>query len=176
MQRGERLAFVWCVLSLVSLLGFARSAAQDEPAATEQTTQEAPAAETRDEIDVNIKDMDMQVSLPSRELIIFDPKIDRDPFDSLIKGLGPENPPGGNSPNFIPISDLTLKGIMRVPNGYLAIFMGVNGKSYLLKEGDRVYDGTIMRIEENKVVFKKPIYTIYGTVKKTEIIEIPLHM
>jgi hypothetical protein len=88
----------------------------------------------------------------------YDPGNRRDPFKSLLlatdrpefRGPRPEGVPG------LLIDELDLKGIFRTSRGYVAQVTAANQKkSYLLKEGDQLYDGDVVSINRNEVVFKQ---------------------
>jgi len=88
----------------------------------------------------------------------YDPGNRRDPFKSLL--IAPGRPEfRGPRPEGIPgllIDEIDLKGIFRTARGYVAQVNASNQKkSYLLKEGDQLYDGDVMSIGKNEVVFKQ---------------------
>ncbi len=74
------------------------------------------------------------------------------------------------------ISEIALKGVMKVPDGFLAIFEGRDGKSYLLQEGDAVLDGKVKRIGRNQVTFEQVILDPFGRPKEKKEIVVNLHM
>lgn len=54
------------------------------------------------------------------------------------------------------IDETDLTGIFRTSKGYVAQVKPRNqSKSYLLKEGDQLYDGDVVSISRNEVVFKQ---------------------
>ena len=74
----------------------------------------------------------------------YDPGNRRDPFKSLLRGTGaPEF--RGPRPEGIPgllIDEIDLTGIFRTPQGSVAQVKAANQeKSYLIQEGDQLYDG-----------------------------------
>ena len=88
----------------------------------------------------------------------YDPGNRRDPFKSLL--IAPDRPEfRGPRPEGIPgllIDEIDLKGIFRTARGYVAQVNASNQKkSYLLKEGDQLYDGDVRSIGKNEVVFKQ---------------------
>jgi hypothetical protein len=88
----------------------------------------------------------------------YDPGNRRDPFKSLL--AAPDRPElRGPRPEGIPgllIDDIALTGIFRTPKGFVAQVKASNqNKSYLLKEGDQLYDGDVVSINRNEVVFKQ---------------------
>jgi hypothetical protein len=87
----------------------------------------------------------------------YDPGNRRDPFKSLL--TGPERPERGPRPEGIPgllIDEIQLLGIWRTPRGYVAQIRAAN-KSYLLREGDQLFDGDVVTIQKNEVVFKQQV-------------------
>lgn len=85
----------------------------------------------------------------------YDPAGRRDPFRSLLAGrareeLG-ERPPGLLG---MGVEEIKLQGIIKLPEGYVAMVQGVDNLSYLIKPGTVLYDGTVEKIEPGKVTFK----------------------
>lgn len=88
----------------------------------------------------------------------YDPAGRRDPFRSLLvreqnKG-GLERPPGIAG---ISIDDLVVHGIWKTKAGYVAQVRGTDNKSYLIRSGDLLYDGEVVRVGPNEVVFRQNI-------------------
>jgi hypothetical protein len=88
----------------------------------------------------------------------YDPGNRRDPFKSLLSA--PDRPEfRGPRPEGIPgllIDEIDLTGIFRTSRGFVAQVVAANQKkSYLLKEGDQLYDGDVVSINRNEVVFKQ---------------------
>lgn len=88
----------------------------------------------------------------------YDPGSRRDPFRSLIaaknkaerRGALPEGIPG------LLIEELDLTGIFRTSRGFVAQVLASNKeKSYLIREGDQLYDGDVVSITQQEVVFKQ---------------------
>ncbi len=88
----------------------------------------------------------------------YDPAGRRDPFRSLL--VRPEKGMLGQRPAGIPgiaIEDVVLQGIWRTRAGYVAQVRGTDNKSYLLRAGDQLYDGEVLRIGPNEVTFRQNI-------------------
>jgi len=90
----------------------------------------------------------------------YDPGNRRDPFKSLLAGADrPEF--RGPRPEGIAgllIDEIDLTGIFRTSKGFVAQVVAANQKkSYLLKEGDQLYDGDVVSINRNEVVFKQVV-------------------
>ncbi len=84
----------------------------------------------------------------------------RDPFKSLLQD---QNKPDlrGPRPEGIPgllIDEIDLSGIYRTKKGWVAQVKAANqNKSYLLRVGDQLYDGDVVEIRSNEVVFKQVV-------------------
>jgi hypothetical protein len=66
----------------------------------------------------------------------------------------------GPRPDGVPgllIDEIQITGIFRTRNGYVAQVRGALPKSYLLKEGDQVFDGDVVLIEAREVTFKQVV-------------------
>jgi hypothetical protein len=90
----------------------------------------------------------------------------RDPFESLVnRGTGKAAPnlPAGKAG--LQVSTLRLDGIVRAPNGMIAVVSNPQARTYFLREGDHLYDGSVEKItmdgvafhEEGKDAFGKPV-------------------
>jgi len=91
----------------------------------------------------------------------------RDPFESLVGRQqaqgGEKNLPPGKAG--LQVSTLRLDGIVRAPNGMIAVVANPQQRTYFLREGDKLYDGTVEKIsmegvtfhEEGKDAFGKPV-------------------
>ena len=101
---------------------------------------------------------------PERE-----PKIARrDPFESLV---GREQAAAAAAKNLPPgkaglqVSTLRLDGVVRAPNGMIAVVSNPQSRTYFLREGDQLYDGRVEKIamdgvsfhEVGKDAFGKPV-------------------
>jgi Tfp pilus assembly protein PilP len=91
----------------------------------------------------------------------------RDPFESLLShtqgGKSNANLPPGKAG--LQVSTLRLDGIVRAPNGMIAVVSNPQSRTYFLREGDHLYDGSVEKIsmdgvsfhEEGKDAFGKPV-------------------
>jgi len=88
----------------------------------------------------------------------YDARGRRDPFVSLAAGLNilpPDMRPPGLSGMLI--QEVSLHGIVKTTEGYIAMIQGTDNKSYFARIGERLYDGTIEVIDNEKVVFLQEI-------------------
>jgi type IV pilus assembly protein PilP len=80
----------------------------------------------------------------------------RDPFESLI---GREQAAAAAAKNLPPgkaglqVSTLHLDGIVRAPNGMIAVVSNPQSRTYFLREGDQLYDGRVEKISMDSVSF-----------------------
>jgi len=68
----------------------------------------------------------------------------KDPFQ-------PESLPGGEE--LLNVSEAKLLGIIKTDEGNIALLQDRRGVGYVLKEGDRVRNGRVVRIESDRVIF-----------------------
>jgi hypothetical protein len=92
----------------------------------------------------------------------------RDPFESLVgrqkaqAEMAKNLPPGKAG---LQVSTLRLDGIVRAPNGMIAVVTNPQARTYFLREGDKLFDGEVEKIlmdgvsfhEEGKDAFGKPV-------------------
>ena len=92
----------------------------------------------------------------------------RDPFESLVmrqqaeKNAAAVLPPGKAG---LQVSTLRLDGIVKAPNGMIAVVTNPQSRTYFLREGDQLYDGRVEKIamdgvsfhEMGKDAFGKPV-------------------
>jgi hypothetical protein len=136
MKQGFRLA-VFCILTLTALMVFATP----EPSqfVLLQTQDKAERkADQPESYDINY---------------LYDPAGRRDPFVNLLKGIkagGKKVPKGA-----LTVGDAKVVGITKNKEGYVAIIVGADNKARFMKTGDKLYDGQIIGIETDKVIFRQ---------------------
>ena len=80
----------------------------------------------------------------------------RDPFESLVarqqaqKNISEKLPPGKAG---LQVSTLRLDGIVKAPNGMIAVVTNPQLRTYFLREGDQLYDGRVEKIAMDGVSF-----------------------
>ncbi len=80
----------------------------------------------------------------------------RDPFESLVgrdkaAADAAKNLPPGKAG--LQVSSLRLDGIVRAPNGMIAVVTNPQARTYFLREGDQLYDGRVEKIAMDNVSF-----------------------
>jgi hypothetical protein len=92
----------------------------------------------------------------------------RDPFESLIGRKQAQDAMLKNLPigkAGLQVSTLRLDGVVKAPNGMIAVVANPQQRTYFLREGDQLYDGKVEKIsmegvtfhEEGKDAFGKPV-------------------
>src|SRR5208337_5195208 len=82
----------------------------------------------------------------------------RDPFESLVgrekaqAELSKNLPPGKAG---LQVASLRLDGIVKAPNGMIAVVTNPQARTYFLREGDQLYDGRVEKIAMDSVSFHR---------------------
>jgi len=150
-----RAARLLAVLMLLTATGVARGQAPAPAPSPPPATPAESAAQDKEKIDAMLAEEEQVLEGTG---YTYDPGTRRDPFKSLLagsdkpllRGPRPEGIPG------LMIDEVDLTGIFKTVKGYVAQVQASNkGKSYLLHEGDQLYDGDVVSIGDTEVVFKQ---------------------
>jgi type IV pilus assembly protein PilP len=138
----------------------------------------APAPPTGQAPDTIKQILDQELE-PAPGGYTYNPQGRRDPFVSLLKPVGPTSqpirPPG--MAGFL-IQEVALKGIVKTSGegmgpaekpGYIAMFLGTDGKSYFVNVGQRLYDGEIIAVDAANVTFRQEVTDPLSPVRTREI-------
>jgi Tfp pilus assembly protein PilP len=127
--------------------------------ATSKTTTTATTAKPNPEqaIQQSLQEILEEPSAP--DAYHYDPQGRRDPFQSLI-GPAPKLQPGQRPPGppgFL-IDEIKIQGVVKTrQQGLVAMVNGPDNKGYLVKVGDKVLDGEVIRITPTSVVFRQEV-------------------
>jgi Tfp pilus assembly protein PilP len=79
----------------------------------------------------------------------------RDPFETLLKSTAGSGPPQNLPPGKagLMVGTLQIEGIVSGASGMIAIVSNPQQRVYFLKEGDKLYDGSIERITLEAITF-----------------------
>jgi Tfp pilus assembly protein PilP len=104
----------------------------------------------------------------------YNPEGRRDPFVSLLRrggaGLGPTV--GGVRPAGLAgleTAEVTLKGTIQSQGGYVGILQGADNKTYIVRAGDRLLDGTVRSITPNVLVILQQVNDPLSLEKQREV-------
>lgn len=101
----------------------------------------------------------------------YDPAGRRDPFVSLL-GRGSDPRSAANRPSGLAgvlIGEAVITGIVRGSGGYTAFLRAPDNRTYIIKGGERLMDGTVKSITEGVVVFSQDVNDPLSLVKQREI-------
>jgi len=105
----------------------------------------------------------------------YDPQGRRDPFVSLLRRGGDversgaaigARPPGLAG---LESSEVTLKGTLASQGSYVAILQGSDNKTYIVKAGDKLLDGTIRAITPDSMVITQAVTDPLSLEKTREV-------
>ncbi|CAN5720101.1 hypothetical protein BH18ACI5_BH18ACI5_21850 [soil metagenome] len=100
----------------------------------------------------------------------YQPEGRRDPFISLL-GRGSDPASGGTRPSGLPgllIDELLIKGIINDRSGFVAMIQGPDNKTYMVRPGEKLMDGSVKSITGDSVVFSQDVSDPLSTVKQRE--------
>jgi Tfp pilus assembly protein PilP len=86
------------------------------------------------------------------------PAVRRDPFDTLLTkarvgNATPENLPPGKAG--LIVETLQINGVVHSPNGMIAIVSNAQQRVYFLRDGDKLYDGSVEKIALDAISFNE---------------------
>jgi Tfp pilus assembly protein PilP len=104
----------------------------------------------------------------------------RDPFVSLQRPVAADRGPKTRKPGMegFLIQEVALKGVVKTDgggmgiaaqSGFIAVFLGADGKSYFVKNGQRLYDGVITSVDATSVTFRQDVTDPLSPVKSREV-------
>jgi type IV pilus assembly protein PilP len=101
----------------------------------------------------------------------YEPEGRRDPFVSLLaRGSDPTSaasrPPGVAG---LLINEVIVKGIVRDRSGFIAMVQAPDNKTYIVRGGDKLMDGTVKSITADTVVFSQDVNDPLSLVKQREV-------
>lgn len=142
------------LIAAVGFLWFGAAVAQAQNAPTPAPTPAPAPAASPQSLGQTLLEQD-ELSNTGRAYT-YDPAGRRDPFRSLLvrseSRAGGPRPPGIAG---ISVDDLIIQGTWKTKAGYVAQIRGTDNKSYLLRAGDLLYDGEVLRVSSNEVTFRQ---------------------
>jgi type IV pilus assembly protein PilP len=144
-------------VALLIVLAAAAASAQEKPAAQAPPLAAGLAA--------------AQAPAPA---FVYNPEGRRDPFVSLVKrasesrGRQSKQPATGGVSGFL-VSELTLKGIMRSQNDFVALVAGPDARTYLIRVNDRLLDGIVRAITADTLVCLQDVNDPLSLTKQREV-------
>jgi Tfp pilus assembly protein PilP len=108
---------------------------------------------------------------PAPPAFNYDPAGRRDPFISLV-GRGTVADPNAVRPPGVPgmlINEINVKGIMKEQSGFVALVQGPDKKTYAVRPGQRLLDGSVKAITQDTIVFSQDVNDPLSVVKQKEV-------
>lgn len=170
--RGHAGAGRWANIARTLLLGLALALLFGHPMMAQEEAQfdESPAggeADASDEAattdfeqidDILAEDEEV---LAGFQTYAYDPGTRRDPFRSLLLQSGPNELPEGERPDGVAgllIDEILIEGVYVTGEGPVAQVQTASDEtSYLLRPGDQLWDGDVVSISLQEVIFKQSI-------------------
>jgi|SRR5581483_11086745 len=95
----------------------------------------------------------------------------RDPFVSEVVERSSSVPENCAGKKCLVIDQMVLRGIVRTASGMIAVVATGANKAYFLKEKDPVFNGMVMKITGDSVVFKERTIDNVGHVGSREVVK-----
>ncbi len=98
----------------------------------------------------------------------------RDPFVSPVvraSGGGPGGPVCSTGKRCLMISEMVLRGIVRTQSGMIAVVSNAANRAYFLKENDPVFNGSVVKITGDSVIFKENMVDNLGRESSREVVK-----
>lgn len=94
----------------------------------------------------------------------------RDPFrNPMLVAAVPVNLPPGKAG--LIIAQLRVDGIVRAPSGMLAVVTNTSKRTYFLREGDQLYDGSVQKIGSESITFQENTKDLFGRAITREVVK-----
>jgi type IV pilus assembly protein PilP len=112
---------------------------------------------------------------PAQQGFAYDPEGRRDPFVSLL-GRGGTTGRGGDPAAARPtglaglgVNEVTMRGTVQSREGFVAILQGADQKTYIVRPGDKLYDGVVRTITPTEMVFLQQVNDPLSLEKQREV-------
>jgi len=119
----------------------------------------APAAENKPPVEDSKKDEPKAFSLTGR----------RDPFISPVVGHISGGSGCSTGKRCLAVDQIVLTGVVKSENGMIAVVVNALNKAYFLRENDPVFNGYVVKITGDSIVFKETIQDDLGKSLTREI-------
>lgn len=86
----------------------------------------------------------------------------RDPFVSPVVTMGAVGSGCSSGKRCLAIDQIALKGVVKSDNGMIAVVVNAMDKAYFLRENDPVFNGYVVKITGDSIVFKETFHDKLG--------------
>jgi hypothetical protein len=95
----------------------------------------------------------------------------RDPFVSVIRSEPAQSVGCATGKRCLVVGDIALKGVVRSPAGMIAVVENGQRKTYFLHENDPVFNGQVVKIEPDAIVFRETVVDRAGHESSREVVK-----
>lgn len=103
----------------------------------------------------------------------YDPEGRRDPFVSLLKGgtdtRSARSAGGVEGIAGLSVDEISVRGVVAGRGGYIAMVQGPDNKTFLVRQNDRLLDGTVKTVTAQGLVVLQEVNDPLSLVKQKEI-------
>lgn len=86
----------------------------------------------------------------------------RDPFISPVVNLGAVGSGCSTGKRCLAIDQIALRGVVKSDNGMIAVVVNAMDKAYFLRENDPVFNGYVVKITGDSIIFKETFHDKLG--------------
>jgi len=95
----------------------------------------------------------------------------RDPFVSPVVSQGASGSGCSTGKKCLEIGAINLRGVVRSENGFIAVVTNNMNKAYFLRESDPVFDGYVVKITGDSIVFQETLQDRMGKTFTREVVK-----
>jgi len=95
----------------------------------------------------------------------------RDPFVSPVVSQGGSGSGCSTGKKCLEIGAINLRGVVRSENGFIAVVTNSMNKAYFLRENDPVFDGYVVKITGDSIVFQETLQDRVGKTFTREVVK-----
>lgn len=101
----------------------------------------------------------------------YNPEGRRDPFVSLLRSGSDQRGArtGVDGVTSLAVDELSVRGVVAGRNGYVAMVMGPDNKTYIVRANDKLLDGTVKAVTAQGLVILQDVNDPLSLVKQKEV-------
>ena len=101
----------------------------------------------------------------------YNPEGRRDPFVSLLRSGSDQRGArtGVEGVTSLAVDELSVRGVVAGRNGYVAMVMGPDNKTYIVRANDKLLDGTVKAVTAQGLVILQDVNDPLSLVKQKEV-------
>jgi Tfp pilus assembly protein PilP len=160
------------ILTLISCIAMAGAAGAQPPQPGQRLPPEPASAAAQPPAGQTAQGGALAEKPPAGAGYTYDPQGRRDPFVSLLQRGADPRANTANRPPGLPgvlISEVTVKGILKDPSGFIAMIEAPDKKTYIVRSGQKLLDGSVKSITVDSVVFSQDVTDPLSLVKQREV-------